>query len=656
MSDACVIACGAVSALGCGRQAYDVTSLTGPPRSAIVDDSAWAEAGLAKPRSARAPTALGGEPSDDRATDLLAEALRQLVPQLDERLPGWRECRIGVSVGTSSGGMINAERLFVQRASDQHPDLGTARRATYFAPLVDAFGMFGITIGGDLEDPADPGSRLPDPPSPLVGTPSESLPTARPVKCCQVLAACASSTIAIGFGLRWLQRGACDLVLAGGYDALSLFVAAGFEAIRATSATRPRPFRMGRDGMVLGEGAGLVAMVREEAGVEPLFRVSGFGASADAVHITAPDRTGAGLVRAGRAALRDSHCPPQRIGLVSAHGTATPYNDTAEAKAIAELCGEGSAPVVHPFKAHIGHTLGAAGVLETLAAAQALDEQVAPAAVGTEPIDPEARVTLLAAAERRELTAVLKLSAAFGGVTASLVLQGGASGRSPKRCRPVRVAGYGQVADVDRTALAMATGLPLDRLARIDDLSQLAIGAVAALVDEVGQPAMKGAGVVGGFGLATLDINERFYARLLAKGPRWVDPRLFPATSPNAGPGHCAILFGLTGPCFAVGSGLCGSLEALSVAAELVAATDAERMVVVAADDGGPASSQWVELLAPGRPHRRGAVAVLLEPASEPAGPAAQDGGSLVELDMAINHHVGPIGHLSLLSWLGRSG
>jgi 3-oxoacyl-[acyl-carrier-protein] synthase II len=655
VTDGCVIAVGAVSALGCGREAYDVTSLNEPPRSAITDDPEWAEAGLTKPRSARARPALGGAPSEDRATDLLAEALRQLVSQLDERLPRWRERSIGVSVGTSSGGMLNAERLFAQRAKDQQPDRATARRATYFAPLVDAFGTFDIRVGGPPSDPAEAHPHLTQPASALVGSDDPSGLTVTPVKCCQVLAACASSTIAIGLGLRWLQRGACDLVIAGGYDGLSLFVAAGFEAIRATSASRPKPFRTGRDGMVLGEGAGLVAMVGEDAGVEPLHRLTGFGASSDAVHITAPDRTGAGLVRAGRAALRDSHCDPQRISLVSAHGTATPYNDTAEAKAIDQLFLGGVAPVVHPFKAQIGHTLGAAGVLETLAVAQALNEQVAPAALGTEPLDPEARVTLLAAAERRELTAALKLSAAFGGVTASLVLQSGPSGRTPTASRPVRMVGHGQVDDVDRSALALATGLPLDRLARIDDLSQLAIGAIAALVDQVGRSALEGAGVVAGFGLATLDINERYNARLLAKGVRWVDPRLFPATSPNAGPGHCAIVFGLTGPCFAVSSGLCGSLEALAAGAELVAAGDAEKMVVVAADDGGPAAAQWVELLAPGRPHRRGAVALLLERASGAEGSGGADGGRLVALDGTIHHEAGPIGHLSLLSWLGQS-
>jgi len=641
MTDACVIAVGAVSALGGGRRAYDVTAVGQPPRSAIDDDPAWAAAGMLKPRSARVTESLGGEPSADRATDLLAEALRQLLAQLDEQLPEWRRQRVGVSVGTSSGGMLNAERLFRQRAGDEPPERATARRATYFAPLVDAFERFAIDLA-DVTPDEDRGAAAAD-----------VDPTARvtPVKGCQVLAACASSTLAIGLGHRWLQRDACDLVIAGGYDGLSLFVAAGFEAIRATSASGPKPFRVGRDGMVLGEGAGLLALVREPQGIAPAFRVCGFGASADAVHITAPDPEGGGLTRAGRAALRDGGCPPERVSLVSAHGTATPYNDPAEAKAIAAICGPGAAPVVHPFKAEIGHTLGAAGVLETLAAAEALSAQVAPGAwSGGEPMDPAAQVNLLDVAERRPLAAALKLSAAFGGVAASLVIQREPSRRDCRPPRPVVVVAHGQAEEVDRVALAETTGVPRDRLARLDELSQLGLAALAALVDQVGREAIAGAGVVGGHALATLDINERFNARLLAKGPRWVDPRLFPATSPNAGPGHCAIVYGLTGPSFAVSAGLGGAMEAVAAAAELVAAGDADRMVVVAADDDGPAATQWHALVTPDRPHRRGAVAVLLAAAEE----AAADGGRRVDLDQAVAHDTGPIGHLALLSWLER--
>src|SRR5262249_52086093 len=139
----------------------------------------------------------------------------------------------------------------------------------------------------------------------------------------QILAACAASTIALGLGLRWLEHGACDLVLAGGYDGLGPFVASGFEVLRATTASPSRPFRIGRDGMSLGEGAGVVALVRdgETRGAPVLLRLAGFGASNDAVHITAPDRTGSGLARAGARAIADAGAAAAEIDLVSAHAT-----------------------------------------------------------------------------------------------------------------------------------------------------------------------------------------------------------------------------------------------------------------------------------------------------------------------------------------------
>lgn len=635
MSDACVIATGAVSALGCGVAAYDVASVGEAARSAIKHDAILANAGFLRPRLARAPSALATTEWADRAGALLAESLRQVIAELDRRLPEWRSMRIGVCIGTSSGGMLSAERYFTARAKKETLTEQDVARATYFAPYVDALRASGLDVRGS----AHPGHTV-------------------PVKHRQIVAACASSTIAIGTGLRWLDRGACDLVLAGGYDAIGLFVAAGFEAIRATSEGMPRPFREGRDGMILGEGAGMVAMVREDAAREPLFRVMGYGASGDAVHITAPDRSGAGLVRAGTRALSDARCVPESIALVSAHATATPYNDAAEAKAIHTLsCGD---PVVHPFKAQIGHTLGAAGVLELLAAAHAMARGVLPAAYGEGSIDPEARVRLLERAEEGTSKCVLKLSAAFGGITAALVAGRARSGRSATHQRRVVLAGWARVHAADRAdmtrVLAEQTGMVLDRLARIDDLGLLTLAAAAKLKSALGSEALvAGTGVVAGHALATLDTNERFFARLLAKGPRWVDPRLFPATSPNAGAGHCAIAFGLTGPNFAVNGGLGGGMEALVAAGELVAAGDAPRVLLVAADDGGPASREWVARVCPGRTYEPGAVAALLVAAEAGANEPAATAGPQVDLDLHIEHEAGPIGHVALVDWLVRS-
>jgi hypothetical protein len=250
-----------------------------------------------------------------------------------------------------AAGMRTAERLFERQPLDASdldladPALAEiARGATYFAPFDEALARVGLPR-----------------PATLLRS--------------HVLTACSASTLAIGLGKRWLERGACDVAIVGGYDAVSVFVAAGFEALRATTASHPRPFRVGRDGMSLGEGAGILVLVREPGPAPVLFRIAGFGASTDAVHITAPDRTGGGLARAARAALDDAAWGAEHIDLVSAHATATPFNDPMEARALREVLGAVDLeqwPVVQPLKAQIGHTLGAAGVLETMAAAAAL--------------------------------------------------------------------------------------------------------------------------------------------------------------------------------------------------------------------------------------------------------------------------------------------
>lgn len=628
MTAVCAIAVGAVSALGLAERAYDAGVVGEPARVVITRDEGLAQAGLQRPFCARAVATPQAAHFEDRATALLYEAFAQLGRSLDHVRPGWRQGRIGLALGTSSGGMLCAETFF--RLREMHARgvvvheteaAEIARRSTYFAPLDDALAAFGLS-----------GSSV--------------------CRKAHLVAACAASTLAMGLGLRWMDRGACDLVIAGGYDAVSVFVAMGFEALRATTASRSRPFRVGRDGMSLGEGAGLVALVRDEdrRDARPMFYVAGFGASTDAVHITAPDRTGSGLARAGRRAIEDSGLSPSAIGLVSAHGTATPFNDAMESRAIATLFQGVSSPIVHPYKAQIGHTLGAAGVLESLAVADALARGVAPAAAGEGPLDPDAPAVLLDRTEARQIDTGLKLSAAFGGANAALVLSREKPPRPSRSVRPVYLRAVARVGPSDVAGLSELIGVPRDRLARLDVLCKLGLRAVAELGQIVGVETLRGAGIVVGHGLATIDTNDRFDSRRRSKGPTLVDPRLFPATSPNAVAGECAIVFGLTGPSFGVNAGFDGGTEALACAAELVAAGDADRMVIVAGDDAGPVARDLLQWS--GQAHRKleeGAVALLI---------SASDADVLgrIDLNIAAEHGDGPIGHLALLDRLRALG
>jgi 3-oxoacyl-[acyl-carrier-protein] synthase-1/3-oxoacyl-[acyl-carrier-protein] synthase II len=188
-------------------------------------------------------------------------------------------------------------------------------------------------------------------------------------------------------------------------------------------------------------------------------------------------------------------------------------------------------------------------------------------------------------------------------------------------------------------------------LHRLDPLSRLVVSAVHRLSLSIGAHALRGAGLVLGHALATLEPNAIFDARRRERGPRAVEPRRFPATSPNSAAGECAIAFGLTGPTFGVGGSLHGGLEALAVARDLVAAGDSSKILVVAADLAGFASSAL--LAAAGAPPvPEGACACLL---------TAEPGPGAFPLERPVPVTLGerldwvwspPWGHLELGSYL----
>jgi 3-oxoacyl-[acyl-carrier-protein] synthase II len=601
MSDVAIVAFGAVSALGEGAAAVSAGDVGEPARVVIGRDAELEQAGLARPFAARAAI---GTP-DDRATELLQRALVACAAQLDAVRSGWRDGRVGMILGTSSGGMRAAETAFASLARGDR--VADVEAATYFGPLARASRRLGLAFDPSL----------------------------------LVLGACASSAIAIGLGMRCLEQGACDLVLAGGFDDVTVFVASGFEVLRATTAAPPpRPFRRGRDGMALGEGAAVLALARASPGPRSLhdrWFVTGFGAASDAVHLTAPDRDGAGLARAAVAALDEADRPS--VDLVSAHGTGTPFNDAAESRAVMRvLAGQPVTPVVHPFKAQIGHTLGAAGALELLSCVDALGRRLLPAAAGVGEIDPEAPARLLERSVEAEPHVALKLAAAFGGANAALVVAG-----KPSRPRPVRPVFVQAIAHVQHEpeleALAADLTASSVRLARADSLVRLGLAAVQRLSAACGS--MSGAGVVVGSALATVETNATYAANLRARGARAAEPRRFPYTSPNAVAGECSIVFGLTGPTFSVGGGLHAGLEALIAGALLVGSADADRVVVVAVDDIGPTARALG-----GDGLVSGAVALLLTAASGNA--RARVGRWSVRRGPGLS---GPVaaGHLALL-------
>jgi 3-oxoacyl-[acyl-carrier-protein] synthase II len=245
-----------------------------------------------------------------------------------------------------------------------------------------------------------------------------------------VASACATGSHAIGEAMRMIERGEADIVVAGGTEAALVGPClAAFRRMGALSREGiSRPFDSRRDGFVMGEGAAVLVLEREEhakaRGAAILGRVVGYGASNDAFHITQPDENGRGAIQAMTNALRDADLSPSDVGYVNAHGTSTPFNDRIETKAIRHVLGE-DGPPVSSCKGAIGHTLGAAGALEAVACVEALRRGALPPTLGLEEIDPECAADHVAGAPREapDLKVALSNSFGFGGQNATLVLQ-----------------------------------------------------------------------------------------------------------------------------------------------------------------------------------------------------------------------------------------
>ena len=245
--------------------------------------------------------------------------------------------------------------------------------------------------------------------------------------------ACASGNAAIGAGFELIRSGRAEIVLAGGLDALQEFVVSGFACLKALDPRPCRPFDRDRKGLNLGEGAAFLVLESEahaEArGARPRAFVDGYGVASDAVHMTGPDREGRGAARAMAAALARAGVAPEDVGFVSAHGTATPYNDLMEARALELVLGSRAHTTpTNSIKGSLGHTLGAAGALEAVMCVRAIEEGVVPATVGHTEADPEIPLDIVRDHPRAlRLRHALSTSSGFGGVNAALLFSAGAA-------------------------------------------------------------------------------------------------------------------------------------------------------------------------------------------------------------------------------------
>ena len=251
------------------------------------------------------------------------------------------------------------------------------------------------------------------------------------------VSACATGGHAIGEASEIIRRGDAEVMLAGGTEA-GIFepLVGGFAAMRALSTRNDdpeaasRPFDAGRDGFVCGEGSGVVvleAMEHAEArGAEPLAELVGYGATADASHITLPAPGGIGAVRAARRALEKAGLDPADVDHVNAHATSTPEGDKAELQAIRTVFGEDAGRVaITANKSMLGHTLGAAGAIEAITTILAIREGCVPPTINLTDPDSFAEGLDLTphVASRREIRVALSNSFGFGGQNTALVFR-----------------------------------------------------------------------------------------------------------------------------------------------------------------------------------------------------------------------------------------
>ena len=240
-----------------------------------------------------------------------------------------------------------------------------------------------------------------------------------------ISASCASSTIAIAQGAAMIASSWTDAVLVCCMDLVTEFVFSGFSALQALSATPCRPFDRDRSGLSMGEGAAAVLLMSKERAKQEarphLATILGWGAANDAGHITAPDKDGSGLQQAIIQAMAAAKCNAFDIAAISAHGTGTLYNDQMELKVFNHIFADHPLPI-YSIKGAIGHTLGAAGGIETVVGIQTLLEKTAPPTIGFSNPEKGAEGRVMSEPVDISGNCLLATNSGFGGINAAIIL------------------------------------------------------------------------------------------------------------------------------------------------------------------------------------------------------------------------------------------
>jgi len=375
-----IAGCGVISAVGNGVESLHTAlraNTSGLRPSARFDGPRF--------QSSMVGTALEESAlTDNPAVQLASTALSEARSNAQSVLANLPASRLGLVLATNKANIEALERL-----SDGRPVSAAARR--HLQPGL---------LAADLAAAAG------------VGGPVQTLSVA-----------CVSGLLALMQGARLIQRGAADAVLVVGVDHLSAFVVAGFSALKALDPAGCRPFDRDRCGLSPGEAGAAIVLARGDFAPPHAIRLRAWGSSNDANHMTGPSRDGSGLAQAIRAAFASGRVSPGDIDYINAHGTGTPYNDAMESAALRSVFGT-DCPPVSGHKGMLGHTLGAAGVIETIACTLALRHQFLPGTTRHQHLAEGFPSSLLKSPQPAAgLQCVLKLNTGFGGANGALILE-----------------------------------------------------------------------------------------------------------------------------------------------------------------------------------------------------------------------------------------
>jgi 3-oxoacyl-[acyl-carrier-protein] synthase II len=572
---------GAVSALGYGARATFDAVVAGrrgfgpltlfdasDARCRIAAEVRDLDLGAAAPRA---------EVADFSRTDAMA----LLAAQEALGSSGARGGRLGLSLGGTTGGMLETERGLLEGPLDRIDPLRAARLLSH--PLDLTTERVARLIGGVRRRST-------------------------------ICAACSSSALAIAQGLSWLRAGEVDLVLAGGADGLCRLTFFGFDALGALDVEPCRPFDVARRGLGLGEGAAFLCLEREGAarqrGAEILAFLSGAATSAEAHHITHPEPSGeraGALIERG---LRAAGLRPSELDYVNAHGTGTLQNDAMEAQAIHRAFGSEVARVLlSSSKGHFGHTLGAAGALEAVVTVLAVAGGIVPATAGLDAPEDATLAHVTGAARPCRLRAAASCSFGFGGTGSVLLFEHAtapdrATERRAERVVVSGVAALGPAGEIgldavgrafDPTFVAAEGPLEPAPITELDAERSRRFDAHAALVTHLSERALRGArltaegvGLSAGTAFGSVERSVRFVLRAAERGVRRANPAEFPHLVASAASGNASIYLGLTGAAFGVSGGGASAEAALAAASDWLRLGDARAFVAGAAEGFDP--------------------------------------------------------------------